>query len=307
MTFALTVLGSGSALPVPARFSTAHLLNVDEHFFLIDCGEGTQIQLRRFTIKLGKINHIFISHYHGDHLFGLFGLISTFTLLGRKPPLHIYCHPEITGMVKHQVGYFSEHPGFELVFHTLRFDEPSFILDEKKVSVWSFPLKHKVETCGFIFKEKQRLQNMRKDALEKYNIPVKQIPLLKSGADFTLEDGTVIPNREITYPPPKPRMYAYCSDTKYDEAIIPLIRGADLLYHEATFGSDMDEQAEKTGHSTARQAALIAKAAGVKQLLIGHFSIRYKTIDFLLKEARDIFPDTVAAEDGLKISVPLVR
>jgi len=290
-------------MPTPERFSTAQVINVSEHFFLIDCGEGTQIQLRRNKIKFGKINHIFISHLHGDHYFGLFGLISTFILLGRKKNLHIYCHPELKNIFDFLIKYFTDEIRFEIIFHFLNYEKNEIIFENDKLTVVSFPLKHKVPTCGFLFREKPRLRNIKKELIESMSIPIKEIVRIKQGYDYTTEEGKTIKNRDLTIDPPPPKSYAYCSDTAYYEDIIPVIRDIDLLYHEATFMNDMAESAALTSHSTAVQAATIAKKANVKKMVIGHYSLRYKDLQPVLDEARSVFKNTIAAEDGLIIDI----
>lgn len=305
MSFILTILGSNSALPTSKRFSSAHVLNVHERFYLIDCGEGAQIQLRKNKLSLSKINNIFISHLHGDHYYGLFGLISTFSLLGRTNDLHIYTH---LGLEKKINIVFSESElNFKIIYHKLNSDEPEIIYEDKVLTVKSFPLKHRIKTCGFLFKEKSKHRNIIKDYIEEYKISIKDIVKIKSGADYITSDGETIPNKELTIPPYKPRSYAYCSDTKYNEDIIPVIKNTDILYHEATFDSQNQELADDTWHSTSTDAAKIAEKANVKKLLIGHFSARYKTLDKHLEQARCIFTNTFAVNDNEQYSVKQVR
>ena len=304
MTFSVTILGSSSALPTSKRFPTAHLLNSNERFFLIDCGEGTQIQLRRFRLRFGKINHIFISHLHGDHYFGLYGLISTFSLMRRKNPLHIYAHKELEQLLYCQ---FSDNDlGFDIVFHKIPKNSKQIIYEDKKLTVEVFPLKHRMPASGFLFKEKKRELNIRKEAIEKYNLSLKDIQIIKSGADFTMGD-KLIPNKELTLPPYKQRSYAFCSDTAYLPELAKYLAGVDLLYHEATFTEENRDIATETGHSTAKQAAEIARRAAVKKLLIGHFSSRYKNELVFEDEAKEIFPDTEAVIEGKEYKVELKR
>ncbi len=297
MTFSVTILGSSSALPTSKRFSTAQVLNVHERFFLIDCGEGVQIQLRKFRIKFGKINHIFISHLHGDHFFGLFGLLSSFHLLGRETDLNIYSHPELEEILKNLSWFFDELK-FKIIFHPLNYETSEVIYSGKYVEVKSFPLKHRIPTCGFLFKEKPKQRNIRKEYVDRYNIPIKDIVKIKQGADFVTDKGITIPNKELTIPPPVPRSYAFCSDTAFDERIIPEIQNVDLLYHESTYLQDLKKQAAETFHSTASQAAAIAQKANAGKLIIGHFSSRYKEVQSFLDEAQLVFPNTFVAEDG---------
>lgn len=298
MKFELTILGSSSALPTSQRNLTAHVLNVYERLFLIDCGEGTQIQLRRNKIRFGKINHIFISHLHGDHFYGLFGLISSFNLLDRTNDLHIYAHKSLKNGIDYIRKNFEGALNYNIHFHPINPDEKELIYEDKRVEVYSFPLKHKVPTSGFLFAEKPRLPNIKKSYVEKYNISVKNIHHIKNGGDYTKPDGRIIPHADITEPPYRQRSYAFCSDTAYYEKIIPVIQNVDLLYHEATFQEEHKEEAERTLHSTAKQAAEIARKTQAQKLIVGHFSARYKNIDNLINEAREIFRETIPAEDG---------
>lgn len=303
MTFDLTILGSGSALPTSRRYPTAQALNVLERFFLIDCGEGTQLQLRNSKIKFGSINHIFISHLHGDHVFGLFGLLSTYNLLGRKTDLYIYGHPDIEKIIAFYRQQFAEELQYRIHIMPLGSRNFQLIFEDKVSEVFSFPLKHRVPAWGFLFREKKREPNIRKEAIELYKPGIKDILNIKQGKDLILSDGKIIPYIELIVESPPPRSYAYCSDTAYYERISKWIEGVDLLYHEATFADSERKIAKQTGHSTASQAAMIAKKAGAKQLLLGHFSNRYKELDTLLNEARAIFPNTSLAEDLQSISV----
>jgi len=298
VTFSFTILGSSSALPTSTRFPSAHVLNVHERFFLIDCGEGTQMQMRKFKIKFGKINHIFISHLHGDHTLGLFGLISTLVLLDRKSKLTIYAPPQLDQIVNNHLKAFDITLPFTLQFITLNCTSSERIYEDKILFVETIPLKHRVPTCGFLFKEKPRLRNIRKEMIEKYKIPIRKMQDLKEGADLTLESGEVIPNDQLTLQPDPPRSFAYCSDTLYTKGILTKIKGVDLLYHEATFMHEMVDQARDNFHSTGYQAAMLAKQAGAGKLILGHFSARYKDLNPLLQEARMVFENTFLAEDG---------
>ncbi|KPL17345.1 MAG: ribonuclease Z [Bacteroides sp. SM23_62] len=303
MSFRLTILGSSSALPTSERFPTAQLLNVNERFFLIDCGEGTQMQLRKYRIRLGKIHHIFISHLHGDHIFGIFGLLSSFSLLGREEPLHVFGPEGLEELVLDHLKFFQNDLGFELYFHRIQCRRPALVHEDKNITVLSLPMIHRIPTCGFLFREKPRERNILKEKIIEYNIPVKDIVKIKQGADFILPDGTSIPNALLTLPPPAPRSYAYCSDTRPNKVNIPHLEGVDLLYHEATFAQEDASLAHETFHSTARQAAELAAGAGVGRLLIGHFSSRYKDISLLETEAREIFPGTTLVNDGDRFEV----
>ena len=307
MTFELTILGSSSAVPTSKRNLTAHVLNVHERFFLIDCGEGTQLQLRRNKIRFGKIDHIFISHLHGDHIFGLFGLISTFNLLNSEKDLHIYAHPELENILSKHIEYFERTLSFKLIYHYLKPKLNEAIYEDSKLTVETIPLKHRIPTCGFLFKEKPHLRNLRKNVVEVFEIPISRIRSIQEGNDFIKDDGEVIPNSKLAFNPYKVRSYAYCTDTSYSEKIIPIINNVDLLFHEATLAKNMKKQAKQTGHSTSEDAALIAQKANVGKLIIGHFSARYKDVSVLIDEARSIFPETYSAEDGEKHIVKLTR
>jgi len=285
-------------MPTTKRFPTAHLLNVNERFFLIDCGEGTQIQLRRYKLGFAKINRIFISHIHGDHVFGLFGLLSSFQLLGRKHEIHIHGPGEIMEVVKFYEKYFGTEQSYRIKVHPLGYTRKMLIFEDERIEVFSFPLKHRVPTCGFLFQEKFPELNLKKEAIDKYKPGIENIRKIKTGSDLHLPDGTVIPNSELTLPPWKPRSYAYCSDTSFDPQIAEYVKGVDLLYHEATFSSDDQELAGITGHSSTVQAAEIALASGAQKLLIGHFSSRYKSPEKLMNEAKEIFANTHAVNDG---------
>lgn len=299
MPFELTILGSSSAMPTSERYPTAQVLNVLGRFFLIDCAEGTQHQLRKNRINYSKINHIFISHLHGDHFFGLIGLISTLVLQGRRTELHIYAHSELQRYTKFQLEFLEmTEPGFPILFHPLNFKRPQVILEDKKIKVTSFPLKHRIACCGFKFEEQPREDNIIKERIRDYNIPIREIKNIKAGADFVFEDGTRIPNADLVVPAKPARSYAYCSDTAYNETMIPTIENVDLLYHEATFSAEDTQLASATYHSTSIDAANIALASNAKKLLIGHFSARYKKPTAILEQSRKIFPNTEAVADN---------
>lgn len=307
MTFELTILGSSSAVPTSKRNLTAHVLNVHERFFLIDCGEGTQLQIRKNKVRFGKINNIFISHLHGDHIFGLFGLISTFNLLDRDKDLHIYAHPELENILHRHIEYFERSLSFKIVYHHLNPKQNELIYEDDKVKVETIPLKHRIPTCGFRFTEKPYLRNLIKNVVQDYHIPISKIQGIREGEDLIKDNGEIIPNHELTLPPYKSRSFAYCTDTAYSEKIIPIIKDVDLLFHEATFDKSMKQQAKKTFHSTSEDAAKIAKQANAKRLIVGHFSARYKNVNPLIEEAKAIFTNTTAAEDGEKYQVNLER
>jgi ribonuclease Z len=307
MIFELTILGSSSALPTSTKFPAAHVLNIHERFFLIDCGEGAQIQLRRSGVRFGKVNHIFISHMHGDHVFGLFGVLSTFNLLGRKNALHIYGIPDLRHLIDFYIRYFAEESSYPLEFHPLRKRELQLIHEDKVVEVHAFPLKHRVPTFGYLFREKPRSPNIRKELISEYRLTIKQIRELIAGHDITTDTGVLLTTGEATQPPYRTRSFAYCSDTMMYKKILPVIENVDLLYHEATFLETEKTLAKLTGHSTALQAASMAKEAGARELIIGHFSNRYKDSNRFFEEAQRIFPNTRIAEELSTYSVPLVR
>lgn len=304
MSFQLTILGTSSALPTSNRYPTAQVLHVLGRFFLIDCGEGTQTQMRKYQINLFKINHIFISHLHGDHIFGLIGLISTMMLLGRTKDLHLYAHSEIQKFLTSQINFlYFEGISFKIIYHPLNFKKEQKIFDDQKVSVYSFPLTHRIPTCGFRFEEKQPLPNLIASKIEEYQIPIRDRQRIKEGGDFTTNDGKRIPHAELTRSTHKPRSYAFCSDTRFDESYIGSVRNVDLLYHEATFASENKDLAQTTYHSTGEDAANVALKAGVGKLIIGHFSARYKDHTVILEEAQTIFTNTEASIEGQVFSI----
>lgn len=297
-SFSVTILGSSSALPTSYRYPTSQVVRLNEQLFLVDCGEGTQIQLRKYGFKMGRINHIFISHLHGDHIYGLPGLISSLVLYGKKGELHIHAHSELQQMMEGMMKFMNEITDLTVKYHPLNFKRSSVVFEDKRIRVSSFPLKHRISCCGFLFQELPSELHLDKFALEKYEVPISQRSNIKNGADLILLDGTVILNEQLTIPANPPRSYAFCTDTVFLPKIIPSIQGVDLLYHEATFGGDQMELAKKTFHSTSEQAAEMARSAGAKKLVIGHFSSRYKSVEGLVVEARTIFPETYAANDG---------
>ena len=298
MPFELTILGSNSALPTSDRYPTAQVLNILGRFFLIDCGDGTQIQLRRNKIGFSKIKHIFISHLHGDHYYGLIGLISTLNLLGIKSDIHIYSPSELKNLLQTQLDFIKGGMNVNLIFHPLNFKKPQQIFVDKRVEVISFPLKHSISTCGFLFRELQRQANIKKEMVQDYKIPIAKIKEIKAGADFVTIEGEIIPNEKLTNPATKSRSYAFCTDTAFHEPIVEVIKDVDLLYHEATFPEAMRDFAHKTLHSTTIDAANMAKLVNAKKLLIGHFSARYNDIKLFEKEARTVFENTEAVKEG---------
>ena len=256
------------------------------------------MQLRKFRIRLGKINHIFISHIHGDHIFGLFGLISSFSLLGRTSNLHIYGPDMLEELILDHMKYFQRELGYHIAFHKIQTRRSAMIYHDSKTEVYTIPLKHRVPTCGFLFKEKPGTRNIRKEMIEEYGISIRDIVSIKEGSDYTTSDGRVIPNEELTLSACRPRSYAYCSDTAYDEEIIDHIKNVDLLFHEATFLHEDVKLAVETTHSTSHQAAEIAVKAGAGKLLIGHFSSRYKHMELFEQEARLVFSESYSVNDG---------
>ena len=278
--FELHILGCGSALPTTRHFATSQVVNLREKLFMIDCGEGAQMQLRRSRLKFSRLNHIFISHLHGDHCFGLLGLISTFGLLGRTADLHIH-----------------SPRGLEELF------APMLIYDDRSVTVTTIPLKHRIPCCGFLFEEKQRPNHIIRDMVDFYKVPVYELNRIKNGADFVTPEGEVIPNLRLTRPSAPARKYAYCSDTIYRPSLAEQISNVDLLFHEATFAQTEQARAKETYHTTAAQAAQLALDANVKQLVIGHFSARYEDESILFDEASAIFPQTILAKENMCIDV----
>lgn len=264
---------------------------------MIDCGEGAQIRLRQLKVNNTRFGHIFISHLHGDHCFGLIGLISSFGMLNRTADLHIHAYADLETLLAPLIRYFCTELPFKVVFHPVDPSKHELIYEDRSVSVYSIPLKHRVPTCGFLFEEKPRDRHIRRDMIDFYEIPVSAIPKIKKGEDYVTKEGEIISNDRLTTSPAPPKRFAYCSDTAFSESIIPLIEGVDCLYHEATFADDESVRASKTMHSTARQAAEIAKRAGVKQLILGHYSARYADQAQLYKEAKEVFENTLLGDD----------
>ncbi|MEM7571552.1 MAG: ribonuclease Z [Bacteroidota bacterium] len=316
MRFELTILGSSAAMPTPERFCSAQLLRTESASILIDCGEGTQMQLLRMGQSLAGLDTILISHLHGDHYFGLPGLLTSQALLNRQRPLTIISPPGLRERLHPLLEWDKYEWPFELVFLEL----PSDRLDTdnppeqlavfhrvKDLEILPFPLQHRLPTAGYLIQERKRLPNLRPEQIKRYAIPVQQLKDIKEGLDFRRSDGTIIPNAELVHPAPEPRSFAYCSDTRYLPQIVAYIRKVDLLYHEATFQEFLHDKAISTQHSTAQEAAKIAQAAEVGQLIIGHFSTRYPNTDALLMEARAIFPNTKAARELERHTVPLQK
>lgn len=298
----VTILGCYSATPRTFNNPTSQVLEINNHLFLIDCGEGTQVQLRRRKIKFARIKHIFISHLHGDHFFGLVGLISTFGLLDRKTELHIYGPKGIKEIILLQLKLSKSWTGFQLYFHELDKTTPELIFEDEKVMVKTIPLEHRVYANGFFFKEKEGDRKLLINEVQNYEIDVAYYRSIKKGKDVILEDGSVIANEKLTLPPETPKSYAFCSDTVYKPEIAEQIQDVTGLYHESTFLEQHQHLCEKTKHSTAKEAAQIAKAAQAKQLILGHYSTRYGNIEVFKEEAETVFDNVILAEDGKVIS-----
>lgn len=303
MSIELNILGSGSATPTPGRNPSGQFLKIADAHILIDCGEGTQMQLSRFGLKASKIQAIFITHLHGDHYFGLPGLLSSLHLNGRTAALHLYGPPELEEILQIQFRVSDTELRYPLHFHPISASQGGLLAEFGSFTVESFPLAHRIPCTGYIFREKARPRNLRKDVQEKYPIPHDKIKEIKAGADLVLPNGGVIPNAELTLDPVPPVSYAYCSDTGPNPEMHPFIQGVDWLYHEATFAHELLQRARDTFHSTAVEAAETAKQIGAKHLLIGHFSSRYKDVTPLVEEARAIFPDTIAVSDGMQLEL----
>ncbi|MPT35152.1 ribonuclease Z [Flavobacterium sp. WV_118_3] len=294
----VTILGCYAATPRTITNPTAQVLEIQNRMFLIDCGEGTQVQLRKNKIRFSKIEHIFISHLHGDHFYGLVGLISTFMLLNRVADLHVYGPKGIKEVILLQLRLSGSFTGYNLYFHELESTESEVVYEDDKVLVRTIPLKHRVYTNGYHFQEKEKERKLDINAILNYGIDQCYYQKIKNGGDITLDDGTVIPNKKITSDPEPPKSYAFCSDTVYDETLVPLIEQTTVLYHESTFLESEAHLAEKTLHTTAKQAANIARLANVKQLLLGHYSTRYEKISLFREEAETIFPNVLLSDDG---------
>ncbi len=294
----LTILGCYSATPRTITHPTAQLLELNNQMFLIDCGEGTQVQLRKHKIKFSKINHIFISHLHGDHFYGLIGLLSTFMLLNRQNDLHVYGPKGIKEVILLQLRLSNSFTGYNLYFHELTSKTSEVIFEDDKVKVSTIPLLHRVYTNGFLFQEKPGLRHINPEAIVQYTIDTAYYQKIKNGADITLSDGRVIANETLTFPPLPVQSYAFCSDTKYTETILPIINGVDVLYHESTFLEQDKVKTDHTMHATAIEAATIARKANVGTLILGHYSTRYADINVFKQEAKTVFDNVELAEDG---------
>lgn len=298
LSFKVTILGSSGALPAYGRHPASQLVEIQSRYFLVDCGEGTQMQLMRLQVNFHRINHIFISHLHGDHYLGLMGLIFTMHLQRRTNDLHLYSHRGLDEIITTQLRYSRSAPNFKIIFHLLEKGAKQIIYEDDLMTVETIPLSHKIRCSGFLFKEKAKPRRIDKSKLPP-GLLIQQLAGLKDGRDVIDESGTILfKNESLTLPPRKIRSYAYCSDTVYDEGLVEQIRNVDLLYHEATFTTEEEAKARDTKHSTAKQAATIARLAAANKLLVGHFSARYKDLMPILEEARAIFPNTALAIEG---------
>ena len=298
--FELHILGCGSALPTTRHFATSQVVNLRDKLFMIDCGEGAQMQLRKSRLKFSRLNHIFISHLHGDHCFGLMGLISTFGLLGRTAELHIHSPKGLEELLAPMLNFFCHTLAYKVIFHEFDTRQASVIYEDRSMTVTTIPLQHRIPCCGFLFAEKARPNHIIRDMIDFYKVPVYELNRIKNGADYITPEGEVIANARLTRPSDPPRRYAYCSDTIFRREIAEQISGVDLLFHEATFAESELARAKETYHTTAAQAGRIAVEAGVRRLVI---SARYEDENVLLKEASAIFPDTILAKENLCISL----
>lgn len=303
MRFELQLLGTAAALPTPNRFTSCQVLNIQEQHFMVDCGEGAQVRMEQFKVKRSKISQIYISHLHGDHFFGLWGLLTSYTLSGRTQALTIFSPPGLEQIILPVLTIGGAELGFPLQFVEVDPAEHQVIYENDQLSVATIPLLHRIPACGYLFQEKERPRNIISEKISTYQLTIPQIKAAKAGEDILLPDGRLLPNETLTNAAVPPRSYAYCSDTRYTTSIIPIIKGVDLLYHESTFCSDLQDKAEATMHSTAAEAARIADLAGAKKLILGHFSARYDGVAPFEKEARSIFAEAYAGEDGLIISL----
>lgn len=294
----MQILGAGSAVPTKKFSHPSQVLSLREKVFMIDCGEGTQHQVRRYGVRVSRLNHIFISHLHGDHCFGLVGLLSTLDTQGRTGDVYIHSHPELEELLRPMIAFFCKGLSFKIYFEPFSPTESELIYEDRSLTVRTFPMKHSVRSSGFLFKEREKERHVKPELLKYFKVPVAQIPLIKQGADFTTEEGEVIPNWQLTTAATPSKSFAYCSDTAYTEKYLEHIAGVDCLFHEATFLQQDIAAAKKTLHCTALQAATIAKMAEVKQLIIGHYSARYDDPAELLAEAKGIFENTDFAADG---------
>ena len=296
--FRVHILGCGSALPTLHHNASAQVVEIRGKLFLVDCGEGTQVQLRRSHLRFTKISAVFITHLHGDHCFGLIGMLSTFGLLGRTARLAIYAPAALEDMLKQQMQLFCHDFDYEVDFHAVDTCQQQVVYEDRSLTVETIPLEHRMPCCGYLFREKPSLPHIRRDMIDFYGIPTSQINNIKAGADWTTPDGEVVSNERLVEPAEPARSYAYCSDTRYIPTLPARIKGVSTLYHESTYGEDNLLMAQKYYHSTARQAALVAREAGVGQLLLGHYSSRYEDEQVLLREAQNVFENTYLTDEN---------
>lgn len=301
--FNINILGCGSALPTTRHQATSQIVDLRDKLYMIDCGEGTQVQMRRMRVRFGRLAHIFISHLHGDHCFGLPGLISTLGMLGRTGELVVHGPKEVETYLRPVMDLFCRGMEFEVRFNPVDTRSHSLVMEDRSLSVYSIPLKHRIPTCGYLFAEKPKEAHIIREMTDFYQVPVRCMKDIKQGQDYVTPEGEVVPNSRLTRPAAPPKRYAFCSDTAYNRSIIPIIEGADLLYHEATFAECDLARAKETFHSTARQAAEIARDAHVKRLVIGHYSARYEDLSELHREAEAVFPGTILGNEGTVIPV----
>ena len=301
--FNINILGCGSALPTTRHLATSQIVDLRDKLYMIDCGEGTQVQMRRMRVRFGRLAHIFISHLHGDHCFGLPGLISTLGMLGRTGELVVHGPKEVETYLRPVMDLFCRGMEFEVRFNPVDTRSHSLVMEDRSLSVYSIPLKHRIPTCGYLFAEKPKEAHIIREMTDFYQVPVRCMKDIKQGQDYVTPEGEVVPNSRLTRPAAPPKRYAFCSDTAYNRSIIPIIEGADLLYHEATFAECDLARAKETFHSTARQAAEIARDARVKRLVIGHYSARYEDLSELHREAEAVFPGTILGNEGMVITV----
>lgn len=301
--FNINILGCGSALPTTRHLATSQIVDLRDKLYMIDCGEGTQVQMRRMRVRFGRLAHIFISHLHGDHCFGLPGLISTLGMLGRTGELVVHGPKEVETYLRPVMDLFCRGMEFEVRFNPVDTRSHSLVMEDRSLSVYSIPLKHRIPTCGYLFAEKPKEAHIIREMTDFYQVPVRCMKDIKQGQDYVTPEGEVVPNSRLTRPAAPPKRYAFCSDTAYNRSIIPIIEGADLLYHEATFAECDLARTKETFHSTARQAAEIARDAHVKRLVIGHYSARYEDLSELHREAEAVFPGTILGNEGTVIPV----
>lgn len=301
--FRIHILGCGSALPTLKHAASSQVVEIRGKFFMVDCGEGTQMQLRRSHVNFMKIQAIFISHLHGDHCFGLIGLISTLGMLGRTAPLHVYAPEALGPLLDMQLQMFCGGLDFTVEFHAVDTRQHGVVYEDRSVMVESIPLEHRIACCGYLFREKPTLPHIRRDMIDFYEIPISQIENIKRGAGWVTPDGEKVAHERLTTPSDKPRSYAYCSDTRYMPKLHRVVEGVDLLYHEATYDMSHKDRAKLYYHSTSTQAASVARDAHAGKLMIGHYSARYQNEDGLLKEAQEIFPNTILSNEGMIVKV----